>query len=83
MADERLWPVSSSGFRDSSRVAGTNPQMMLDILLTNRTAVLAQMAAFQERLTAVMNLLETADEEALLQWLHETQAEYQTYRKFK
>lgn len=83
MADERLWPVSSSGFRDSSRVSGTSPQMMLDILLTNRTAVLGQMAAFQERLTAVMKLLETADEEALLQWLRETQIEYQTYRQFK
>ena len=32
--DERLWPVSASGFRDTSRVSGTDPKMMLDILLT-------------------------------------------------
>ncbi len=83
MADERLWPVSSSGFRDTSRVSGTNPQMMLDILLTNRTAVLGQIAAYQERLTAVTQLLQAADEEGLNRWLSETQAAYQTYRRFK
>ncbi|HRQ36518.1 MAG TPA: prephenate dehydrogenase/arogenate dehydrogenase family protein [Chloroflexota bacterium] len=83
MADERVWPVSASGFRDTSRLSGTNPQMMLDILLTNRTAVLTQIAAFQERLTAVTNLLQTADETALAHWLYETQREYLTYRQFK
>lgn len=83
MADDRLWPVSSSGFRDTSRVSGTNPQMMLDVLLTNRTAVLTQIAAFQERLTAVTHLLQTADEPALAHWLSETQRAYQTYRQFK
>jgi prephenate dehydrogenase len=44
LGDERLWPVSSSGFRDTSRVSGTDPRMMLDILLTNKTAVLQQIA---------------------------------------
>lgn len=83
MADDRLWPVSSSGFRDTSRVSGTNPQMMLDVLLTNRTAVLTQIAAFQAQLTAVTHLLQTADEPALAHWLGETQQAYQTYRQFK
>lgn len=83
MNDERLWPVSASGFRDTARIAGTNPQMMLDILLTNREAVLAQVTAFQERLMAVAHLLETADEAQLFAWLCETQTEYKTYRKYK
>lgn len=83
MADERVWPVSASGFRDTSRLSGTNPQMMLDILLTNRTAVLTQIAAFQERLTAVTNLLQTANETALAHWLIETQREYLTYKQYK
>jgi prephenate dehydrogenase len=83
LGDERLWPVSASGFRDTARISGTNPQMMLDILLTNREAVLAQIAAFQEQLTAVTHLLQTADEEALYRWLCDTQTEYQTYRRFK
>ncbi len=83
MADERLWPVSASGFRDTTRISGTNPQMMLDILLTNREAVLGQIMAFQERLTAVTHLLQTENEEALFQWLCETQAEYLTYQQYK
>ncbi len=83
LADERLWPVSASGFRDTSRIAGTDPQMMLDILLTNREAVLLQLAQFQAQLTAVAQLLETANEDQLLQWLNETQNEYLTYRMYK
>lgn len=83
MGDERLWPVSSSGFRDTSRISGTSPQMMLDILLTNREAVLAQMGAFQERLTAVAHLLQNEDEQALFNWLCQTQAEYLLYRQHK
>lgn len=81
--DARLWPVSASGFRDTARLAGTDPQMMLDILLTNREAVLAQLAAYQERLTAVTRLLQNEDEAALHQWLAETQIAYQTYREYK
>ena len=38
--DERVWPVSASGFRDTSRLAGSDPKMMLDILLTNKVAIL-------------------------------------------
>jgi prephenate dehydrogenase len=83
VGDARLWPVSASGFRDTSRVSGTDPQMMLDILLTNQAAVLAQIAAFQAQLTAVTHLLQTADEAALLAWLRETQGEYLTYRQYK
>ncbi|MCP4358861.1 MAG: prephenate dehydrogenase/arogenate dehydrogenase family protein [Chloroflexi bacterium] len=83
LADERLWPVSASGFRDTSRIAGTNPQMMLDILLTNRKAVLGQIASYQAQLTAVTHLLQTENEEALYQWLCETQVEYLTYRECK
>jgi prephenate dehydrogenase len=83
MGDERLWPVSASGFRDTSRISGTSPQMMLDILLTNREAVLAQMELFQARLTAVTHLLQNEDEQALFAWLCQTQAEYLLYRQHK
>jgi prephenate dehydrogenase len=83
LADERLWPVSASGFRDTARISGTNPQMMLDILLTNRQAVLAQIELFQERLTAVAQLLQSENEASLFQWLCESQAAYRTYRRHK
>ena len=83
MADERLWPVSASGFRDTSRVSGTDPKMMLDILMTNRDAVLKQLEEFGQRLTAVSQLLAAKDEDALMAWLIETQAAYLAYRKYK
>jgi prephenate dehydrogenase len=83
LGDERLWPVSSSGFRDTSRVSGTDPRMMLDILLTNKTAVLQQIAQYQTQLAAVAALIAANDEAALLQWLTETQQAYWAYRQAK
>ena len=83
MVDDRLWPVSASGFRDTSRVSGTDPKMMLDILMTNREMVLKQVEAYQARLTAVTNLLNAKDEEALFTWLADTQNAYRNYRKHK
>ena len=80
LGDEQAWTVSASGFRDTSRVAGTDPQMMLDILLTNRPAVLAQLQRFQAEVTAVTDLLQSGDEAALAAWLTETQREYREYR---
>ncbi len=83
MGDDRLWPVSASGFRDTSRVAGSDPQMMLDILLTNREMVLQQLAVYQSRLTAVTTLLQTEDEPALLAWLTQTQQAHHNYQTHK
>ena len=83
LEDERLWPVSSSGFRDTSRVSGTDPQMMLDILLTNKTAVLQQIAQYQTQLANVAALIEADDEAELFRWLTETQQAYRTYRQAK
>lgn len=83
LGDNRLWPVSSSGFRDTSRVSGTDPKMMLDILLTNKTAVLQQIARYQTHLAAVADLIEAEDESRLFQWLTETQEAYWTYRQAK
>ena len=83
LGDERLWPVSSSGFRDTSRVSGTDPRMMLDILLTNKTAVLQQIAQYQTQLATVAALIEAEDEAKLFQWLTETQEAYWAYRQAK
>jgi prephenate dehydrogenase len=83
MQDDRLWTVSASGFRDTSRVSGTDPKMMLDILMTNKTAVLQQLQRYQDEITAVTHLLESNDEEKLIAWLTETQSEYFAYREKK
>jgi prephenate dehydrogenase len=81
VVDEQLWPLSASGFRDTSRLAASDPVMMRDILVTNRTAVLAQLAQFQAGLAEIANLLQTGELEALMDWLNRRQAEQLAYRK--
>ncbi len=81
--DAYLWPTSASGFRDVSRLAGSDPQMLLDILLTNRPAVLKQLAGYQEELGAMTRLLEEGDEEEIARWLGAAQRAHITYRQAK
>lgn len=63
--DARVWDVAASGFRDTSRVAASEVKVMLDILLTNRTAVLAAIDDYQKQLAGLRELLERRDEVAL------------------
>jgi prephenate dehydrogenase len=71
--DPTVWAVAAGGFRDTSRVAASDTQMFLDILLTNRTAVLAQLERFQADLGALHRLLESSDEAGLRRRLVRTQ----------
>ena len=43
-SDPAAWDIVAGGFRDTSRVAGSDVTMMLDILLTNRAHVLDALA---------------------------------------
>lgn len=81
--DDRLWPVSATGFRDTTRLAGSDPQMMLDTLLTNRAAVLDQIDHYQVHLAELRRLLLNNDEAALAAWLAEGQRQYVEYRRKK
>jgi len=82
-ADERQWAISASGFRDVSRLAGSDPRMMLDILMTNREAILETLAAFEGELGVVREALTGEDEESLIEWLAAAQVRYAGYRRFK
>ena len=64
-ADPAAWEIVAGGFRDTSRVAGSDVRMMLDILLTNREEVLKAMDTFQAKLRDLARLVDAADEEAL------------------
>jgi prephenate dehydrogenase len=65
-ADNPLaWSLTASGFRDTSRLAGSDVEMMLDILLTNRAAVLDWLGAFQTHLADLKLALLDQDETAL------------------
>ena len=78
-----MWHASASGFRDTSRLAGSDPTMMRDILLTNREAVLGQLRHYQAILADVEKMLESADGTTINSWLTETQSTYRHYRHQK
>lgn len=78
-ASDYVWPISSSGLRSTTRLAGSDPRMMLDILLTNRPVVLAAVAEYERRIGEVKALLETADRREMQQWLERKQLERQIY----
>lgn len=58
-------PLIGPGFRSTARLAASERRMMLDILLTNRTQVLRQLAAVQGRLADLQAALDSGDEKAL------------------
>lgn len=78
-----VWPVSASGLRDTTRLAGTEPSIMLDILLTNRTAVLTALRRFGRVLDEVTTLLESEDEDGLSRWLDGAASAHARYRAEK
>ncbi|RMG95185.1 MAG: prephenate dehydrogenase [Chloroflexi bacterium] len=78
---DAAWSVAASGFRDSSRLAGSDPEMLLDILLTNKTAVLRHLQKYGEAVKALTQCLQANNEEKLRAWLKEVQQSYLAYRR--
>jgi prephenate dehydrogenase len=64
-ADPAAWEIVAGGFRDTSRVAGSDVTMMLDILMTNRDKVLKAVHTCQARLHDLAHLVEVGDEDDL------------------
>jgi prephenate dehydrogenase len=63
--DPTAWELAASGFRDTSRLAASDVTMMVDILLTNRAAVLDAVGDCRKELDDLARLLEDGDEEGL------------------
>lgn len=64
---DQIFEYAAGGFRDSSRVASSDPVMWRDVCLENRDAILDSLAEFQTKLGALRNLIESSDSDALLQ----------------
>jgi prephenate dehydrogenase len=64
---ERLPDVGPS-FRDTTRVAGSNPAIWADIYASNREAVADSVEAVAARLAAAAELIRSGDREALAAW---------------
>ncbi|MEK7278973.1 MAG: prephenate dehydrogenase/arogenate dehydrogenase family protein, partial [Chloroflexota bacterium] len=59
--DEQLWQMTASGFRDTTRLAASDLTMMIDILLTNRAAVLDALTHYRAELDSLAALIASAD----------------------
>jgi prephenate dehydrogenase len=60
--DPLVWRTAASGFRDTSRLASSDVRMMVDILLTNRDAVLGALDAYAGQLASLRQLLADDDD---------------------
>jgi prephenate dehydrogenase len=67
--DPVAWSLASSGFRDTTRLAGSDVEMMLDILLTNREAVVDWLERYASQLGALHSALTVGDEVRLRELL--------------
>ncbi len=54
-------PLAATGFSSTTRLALTPPEMMMDVLQTNREAILDSLKQYREHLTCVENLLSARD----------------------
>lgn len=62
---EDILRYAAGGFRDFTRIASSDPVMWRDICLTNKAAILAVIAAFQQNLGEFAALIDAQDGEAL------------------
>lgn len=54
-------PLAASGFTSTTRLALTSPDMMMDVLQTNREAILDSLNQYRAHLATVENLLNSRD----------------------
>lgn len=60
-----LFSFAASGFRDFTRIAGSNPEMWRDITLNNREALLGELDAYEAHIVELRKALESSDGDAL------------------
>ena len=68
-ADPAAVPLAAGGWRDTTRVAGGNPDLWRDILLDNRDHVTAGLRRMRDDVDRLIALLDAGDEQAVRAWL--------------
>lgn len=68
-SDEAAWKIVAGGFRDTTRIAGSDVTMMLDILLTNREEVLEALNTYRAHVRRLAQMIASGEEEELRQAL--------------
>jgi prephenate dehydrogenase len=67
LPDDLLRLLVAGGFRSTTRIAASPPEMWRDICLTNREAILEALAGYEAALVAFRRALEAADGSGLLE----------------
>jgi len=65
---------SAGGFRDSTRIAASDPTMWRDVFLHNKDAVLEMLGRFNEDLTALQRMIRRGDGDGLFHLFTRTRA---------
>ena len=65
---------SAGGFRDSTRIAASDPTMWRDVFLHNKDAVLEMLGRFNEDLTALQRMIRRSDGDGLFRLFTRTRA---------
>lgn len=67
VVENEVIKFSAGGFRDSTRLAASDPTMWRDVFLNNKEAVLEMVARFQEDLAALSRMIRWGDGEGLFE----------------
>jgi prephenate dehydrogenase len=62
---EAIMAVAGPGFRDTTRIAASDPALWIDIIGHNRAAVVASLEAYADRFATVLEAVRSDDVEAL------------------
>jgi prephenate dehydrogenase len=73
-APAALRSLVASGFRDTTRIAASEPDLWVDICATNSPSIVAALDALSQRITLLRELVATGDREGLHQVLKEAQS---------
>ncbi|MGV8992365.1 MAG: prephenate dehydrogenase [Thiobacillus sp.] len=78
---DAFFGFAASGFRDFTRIAGSNPAMWRDIALANREALLLELDAYLAALQALRQSVEVGDDDALLDMFSRARAARENWMK--
>jgi prephenate dehydrogenase len=82
--DPTVWELAAGGFRDMSRLAGQDVQMMGDVVSTNTQAVATLLALFRMQLAMLEAMLISRDDQKLSELLKPTrEARVKWYQKYE
>ncbi len=83
-ADATVWELAAGGFRDMSRLAGQDVQMMGDVVSTNTQAVATLLALFRMQLAMLEAMLISRDDQKLAEFLKPArEARINWYQKYE